>query len=615
DWRLVGAHWQRNNNIQTNVSPNDSVLSVSFVNLEENSKAPDFYTMPPGVQAPRRLDNPDPTRIVRTNEQSLSLTVKNLRYGDERLAVRYFRQIDIFFYKKLKFFIHGDGTMPDNLVLGAIPTAYAFIRFGIDSLNYYEYRVPLLRGWQDIEIDLQDLTSIKQIRDTNRIYERQVFPVRNNPLASYAIRGNPVLTRVLFFAFGIANPAERYPNELTTTMWIDELRLISPENRNDWAAVGSSELKLADFASINTSINYTRPNFHRLEERFGNRVTSSNFSITALASAEKLLPKFLQKFKIPFTYTHTEVFENPEFVANSDIQLKQAAEAAKQNALINGATESEANKIADEVILRSQTLRVMDSWAITGMRIGIPINHWIINELFNKVAVGYSYSQEFERSPLYLHRFNWNWNLTLQYANSIPELLTIKPLKSITSGFFSIYTDWKLNLLPSNISLSLNMTRRRQTEQSRFLSFPSPVIRNFSAVRNAQFSWKLSENGFLSPIIDYSVSTTSTLVPYELDEFGRQRSGSEIAKMMFLRNGRLVDLGSDNIHNQNITINVRPKFPLGKYSRYIDNTGSYQVNYNWNDPLQEDPKIRDIVKNASWNSNIRYNASLRYKNL
>jgi cell surface protein SprA len=615
EWRLVGAHWQRNNTIQSNVSPNDSVLSVSFVNVEENSKAPDYYTMPPGVQAPRRLDNPDPTRIVRMNEQSLSLAVKNLRYGEERLAVRYFRQLDIFYYKKLKFFIHGDGSMPDNLVPGAIPPAYAFIRFGIDSLNYYEYRVPLLRGWQDIEINLEDLTSIKQIRDTNRIYERQSFPVRNNPLATYVIRGNPILTRILFFGFGIANPPERYPNELTTTMWVDELRLINPENRNDWAAVASSELKLADFASINASVNYTKPNFHRLEERFGNRVSASNFSVTAIASAEKLLPKFLQKFKIPFTYTHTETFENPEFVANSDIKLREASESARQSALQGGATPDQAQRIADEVLLRSQTLRIMDSWAITGMKIGIPINHWLVNETFNKVAVGYSYSQEFERSPLYVQRFNWTWNLTLQYANSIPELITIKPLSFVKTGFFSIYSDWKLNFLPNSISLGLNMTRRRQTEQSRFLSFPSPVIRGFNAIRSGQMSWKLSENGLLSPIIDYSFSTTSTLVPYELDENGRQRTGSQIARMMFFRNGDLLSLGADNIHNQNITINVKPKFPLGKYARYLDNTGSYQVNYSWNDPLQEDPRIKNIVKNASWNSSIRYNASLRYKSL
>ncbi|MCX7879184.1 MAG: cell surface protein SprA [Ignavibacteria bacterium] len=615
EWRLVGAHWQRSNNIQSNVNPNDSVLQVAFVNLEENKYAPDFYTMPPGVQAPRRLDNPDPTRIIRMNEQSLSISVRNLRYGEERLAVRYFRNLDIFYYKKLKFFVHGDGTMPENIVPGVIPPAYAFIRFGIDSLNYYEYRVPLLRGWQDIEINLSDLTSIKQIRDSTRIYERQVFPVANNPLALYVIRGNPILTRVLFFGFGIANPNERYPNELTTTMWINELRLISPENRNDWSAIASSELKLADFATINTSFNHSRPNFHRLEERFGNRITSSNYSINTLASLEKLLPKFLQKFKIPFTFTHSEQFENPEFVANNDINLLDAADAAKRSALESGATDAEAKKIRDEVILKSQTLRIQDSWAITGMRLGLPIEHWLINETFNKVAIGYSYSQEYERSPIYVQRFNWIWNLTLQYSNSIPEILAFRPLSFVKAGFFSIYTDWKINLLPNNISLGLNMMRRRQTEQSRFLDFPSPVIRNFSAVRNAQFSWKLSENGLLSPIIDYSFSTTSTLVPFEIDEYGRQRSSSQILKMMFFRNGHLLNLGSNNIHTQTVSINFRPRPPLGKFSRYFDNTGSYQVTYSWNDPLQPDPRITNIVKSASWNSSIRYNLSLRYKNL
>lgn len=614
DWRLVGSQWQRNNNIQSNTNPNDSTLQVAFVNLEENWQAPDYYTMPPGVQAPRRLDNPDPSRIVRMNEQSLSLSVRNLRYGEERMAVRYFRQMDIFYYKKLKFFVHGDGTMPDNIVPGVIPPAYAFLRFGIDSLNYYEYRVPLLRGWQDIEINLADLTSIKQIRDSTRIYQSQIFPVPNQPLASFVIRGNPVLTKVLFFGFGISNPAERYPNELTTTMWVDELRLISPEDRNDWGAIVGSELKLADLASINANFNHTKPNFHRLEERFGNRIASSNFNITILASLEKFLPKFLQKFSLPFTYTHSETFENPEFVANSDIKLKEAAEATKQTALNNGATPQQAENIANNFIQRSQTLRVQDSWAITGAKIGLPIEHWIIKETFNKVALGYSYAQEYERSPIYVKRFNWNWNLTLQYSNSIPEILAFKPLTFFEKiPLLSVYSGMKINLLPSNFSFALNMNRRRQTEQSRFLPFPSPVIRNFTALRQGQFSWKLSENGLLSPIIDYSFSTTSSLVPYEVDEIGRQRSGSAIAQMIFFRNGVPINFGDNSQHTQNITINIRPQLPIGKITRFWENSGSYQVTYNWNNPLQPDPKITNIAKNASWNSSMRYNLSLRYK--
>jgi hypothetical protein len=72
--------------------------------------------------------------------------------------------------------------MPENMVAGAVPKAYAFMRFGTDSSNYYEYRRPLLRDWDKntIEIELSALTAIKQIRDTLNLWDRQVFPVPND---------------------------------------------------------------------------------------------------------------------------------------------------------------------------------------------------------------------------------------------------------------------------------------------------------------------------------------------------------------------------------------------------------------------------------------------------
>src|SRR5690606_3584960 len=100
-------------------------------------------------------------------------------------------------------------------VAGAKAKAYALIRFGIDSANYYEYRRPLLQGWQDIEIKLSELTAIKQIRDTSLQWSKQVFPVPNDPLATFAIKGNPILTRVQFFGIGIANPSDAF-QELST---------------------------------------------------------------------------------------------------------------------------------------------------------------------------------------------------------------------------------------------------------------------------------------------------------------------------------------------------------------------------------------------------------------
>jgi hypothetical protein len=150
DWGVVGSYWLRNHQFQPNVAQNDSVLQVAYVNLEENNAAPDFYTMPPGVQRPQQLQNPDPYQQILLNEQSLVVRARNLRYGEERFAARIFRPWDLFYYRQLAFFVHGDNTMPSTVTPGSAPPAYAFVRFGVDSANYYEYRRPLLRGWQDL---------------------------------------------------------------------------------------------------------------------------------------------------------------------------------------------------------------------------------------------------------------------------------------------------------------------------------------------------------------------------------------------------------------------------------------------------------------------------------
>ena len=39
DWKLVGSHWQRTSNVQSNVSENDSVLQVGFINVEEKQRS------------------------------------------------------------------------------------------------------------------------------------------------------------------------------------------------------------------------------------------------------------------------------------------------------------------------------------------------------------------------------------------------------------------------------------------------------------------------------------------------------------------------------------------------------------------------------------------------
>lgn len=227
DWRFVGSQWQRVNyaQVQNSAESNDTVIKVSFVNREENSGPPDYYTLPPGVQPPRNLANPDYQNDILLNEQSLAITVSNLQCGDERKATRFFfRPQDFFYYRSLKVFIKGVGgqdyVAPDSLFLTPGDTAAPqyFIRFGIDSANYYEYRAPIVRQWRNVSIPLQTLAALKAQRDSALQWQRQTYPVPGDPLARFAIQGNPLLTRVMFISIGIANPRERCPQPLSTTI-------------------------------------------------------------------------------------------------------------------------------------------------------------------------------------------------------------------------------------------------------------------------------------------------------------------------------------------------------------------------------------------------------------
>ncbi len=616
DWGVVGSYWLRNHQLQSNVPENDSVLSVTYINREENGGPPDFYDMPPGVTPPQVLNNPDPFAAQFLNEQSLVVRTTNLRYGEERMAVRVYRPWDLFYYKELAFFIHGDQTMPDRVTTGATPPAYSYIRFGVDSANYYEYRRPLLRGWQDLRIVLSDLTAIKQIRDQARYNDRQEFPVPNDPQGTYAIKGSPILTRVTYFGFGVANPSERFPNELTTTMWVDELRLVSPVNNSDWAAIGSINLKLADLADVTAAISHTNPNFHRLEERFGGRsqITSWNFGVTA--GLEKFLPKELKEVKIPISYTHSEDLENPLYQAQNDVELLRAAEASRNDTLVKGASLATADKVYNDVRTRSQKVIVRDQWGLTGVRLGIPTKLWWIDDTFNKLTFNYVYAQEFQRTQVVQNRFEWRWRFRTDYNVTIPSKYDVSPLKFLESvPGLKAYKDMKINFAPQSLTMGLNMTRARTTEQSRFLPFPSPIVREFIAEKTLAFNWRLVENGFLSPTIDYRVVSMSTLADHELDENGRQRTGGDLFSQMFFGNGKL-DFGKDNNYTQTVTINVRPRLPdiLG-INRLIETTGSYTAVYNLQDPLQPDPATRDVVRVGRVNTTTRLSPIIRWRQI
>ena len=593
EMNLVGSEW-RNIDLAIGDSTIDPKLDISFVNIEDNSRAPDFYSLPPGVRPEF-----DPINDVEKNEQSLALTVRDMQRGEERGAIRVRpRSFDVFNYQKMRFFLHGSGELDDASIPGQPAKVRAYFRFGWDSLNYYEYRVPLLEGWNPYEIDFADIAALKQDSDPNIVAES---PVPGKPGHTYAVRGNPSLTRVQFIAFGVENNA--WPGGLNTTMWVNELRAVGARGGSDWAAKVTASAKLADFGTINYNASRTNPDFHRLEERFGDRVERTNWAFNSVFQLDKFLPESFRGSSIPVSYNHTERIENPQFISESDVDVVSAAERVRGDVTL---PPDEASRQADSLVRSTETLVVQDALAFSDFRITFPGDSWLVRDVVNKFNFGFLYDQKRERSPLVEEKFEWQWDFRGAYGTRIPKNFTLKPFSSFLDSVpvLDFWSDFEINFLPTDVGVSATLHRERTTEKLRKLDSPSPVYRDFRANRRANFTWPILTGGLLNPQVDYNIDLRSSLTHMETDELGQQRSGGELADLLFFKDGKLFDFGLDNQVQQNFTFNARPRIPLiPNAERFFRPTASYRVDYNWEDLLiPAQGEGGDVTKSASFDA-------------
>lgn len=606
---LVGSRWQPLIRDTTKANP---ALAISFANYEDNSGPPDYYYSPPGVT---RARNPYITdHIVYENEQSLAIKLDSVPCLADQQAVRYEPGIDLFSYNTLGLFVHGDevnGTIKFTDTTNY--TADFFVRIGLDTLNYYEYREPLHPGWDDIRIDFAALTAIKTLRPNSAIGNVFRTAAAGHPAgSSFAVRGSPTVTRVQYFALGVQNSGKVQPCQpLTTNVWVDELRLVGTVNNNDWAATASATLQLGELGQVQVSGTQTNPDYHSMDVRFGDRVQHQTWNFAAQTAAERVL-KFYPGLSVPLVYSHAEELQTPRYQQQSDISVQGAAAQKFNDAIAQGQTAAQANTAFNNVLTVSQTLKVTNSYAIAGAKVPVPVKFWLIDETVNKLTYSFDYSIADERSPIMEHKETWQWNARIQYGVQIKPFLTLKPWSwSASVPVLGDYKDWKLNFFPTSFNAGLAFYRQHIDEKDRSVDLANPTIRTFTATRTAGFTWPLSENGLLNPTIDYNIGISSTLLPLELIDTVTERPFGDIVKMMFFHD-RVFNLGLDNSLAQTVQVNMKPKLPhLYSIDKYTDIVSTYNVTYNWGNTLTQG----DIGKNAGFNSRLTIGTTVKLKML
>jgi cell surface protein SprA len=603
DMSLVGNQWVERKK--------DSTFSVSVISIEDNPS----YESPPGVI--RERDKTRPDEEVYANEQSLALILNGVPDTETREAVKYysFRPLDLFNYRTMKMFIHGDpsfGYVDENNY-----DAEVFCRFGIDSLNYYEYRAPIHPGWDDrneMIVSFSELTSIKADRDSvNRISDPK--PVRGGPPGSvYRVLGNPSLTSVRFISIGVTNKSGRLRGDaLYGQVWANELRLISVDDSPGWAYRYDASLKMADLGTVAFNYSKVDPNFHTLEQRFGSRVTGTNWALNTSLQLDRFLPNDWGGTSLPVSYSHTEAIVRPKYLPGSDVVVSEAADRAASRMLASGATEAEAEAERGRVQTESESFRVTDTYAAPTLRLGFPSTEWFIRDTFNKLTLGINYTKSTERSPLVARSLSWQWTARIAWSLNFSPDYYFSPFKSLFDGlwFLDEYKDYKLFFTPASFSWSFTTTRQRTVSLQRALGAQELTNRNFTGSRQLGFTWKVSENGPISPAFDYGLQIESSLLSLETNQFGQQRSFSKIIDDIFFGD-KVVNFGNDTRYAQRVAMTTKPMIPnMFNIKKYLDFTFGYSVDYSWSNQLTGG----DLGKSAGFSNSISFSSNFRLKQL
>ncbi len=577
---------------------------------EENT---DGYVSPPGV---RREELQNNNTTIREDEQSLSLSVDGLRSGDARGVYKNFN-VDMRQYKNLELFLHAENFPVQNTLQDDELTA--FIRMGNDFTdNFYQIELPLklsdLRGsspdavWPEanrLNLPLSFLQEIKArvfaAGSNFDMTKLNAFDGPNN--LKVGIKGNPSFGNIRVMMVGIKNDSG---GTESGTVWFNEMRLSGLENQGGWAAVGSLDANIADFATVTTSGRLSTIGFGSIEQGPNERSKEDvkQYDFTTNVSLGQLLPKKLG-LQIPFNYSRGEELITPQFDPFfEDIEL--------QTSIDNAINSKEKKKIEN----RSTSYTKRQSFNLIGLRKERTGDKKPKMYDIENLTLSGTYNQTDHRDFEIEKAVDQNTRVGATYDFSF-QPKTITPLKKVKllgkSKYFNLLKDFNLNLLPTSIAVNSNINRQYNKQVFRDLTLTEgslgldPLYQ-----RNFLFDWQYGINYNLTKSLNFSfTSSNNRIVKNFIDE------DNEVDNTVGLWTG-FFDLGDANTHNQQLQVNYELPFNKIPVLKFLRTTYSYSGNFQWTKGSEVFNSLEGIsdLGNTIQNANVHtVNSSLDMKTL
>lgn len=611
---LVGNQWRKAQEVGNQGNTN-TIFEVSTINIEENSnRRPVPYRIPEGAI---RSVNRGQQEEVLANEQSLRLSVHDLRAGDVRLIKRgYPMGLNLTNYSNMRMFVHGEGySNRDDIEL--------VVRLGSDmDNNYYEYRQPItptdtlhnfsygsasasredqLAIWlpeeNSMNLVISALNEIKQLRnlaqaDPSQPFERSDIVRDAPPGTILAIVGEPSLNRITEIGIGIRNPYSNVAGSrqshqtagvpsLDAEVWVNELRVSGFEDASGWAANARAQIVMADFASINASFNRSTDGFGPIDSRLGDRQKFDrvSYDLSGTFNMHRFIPERFG-WSIPVTLSARQNVQTPRFLPREgDVRFEDFKRAVQAN---NDFTDQEKNQIINDKLREIQDYN--ENYSINLSNISKRYSQTKLGQLtLDNLRFSYVYNEGTQRDFRTEYNDNWNYTTGVNYQLNLRNVKTVRPFNFLREVPVLKYLDeLHFAYLPSSVTTSATLNRTYAESMTRaFESSPSL----FRQQHNFRFTNQFGINyNMLSTVsLTYNNTTNMDLALIAQDSIPdsqnfRIRNSFDVINDVFT-NDELNPRRSD--YQENWTATFRPRINKFRNLTWLNYSASYRGGFRW----------------------------------
>ena len=628
---LVRGEWRTYD--QQLSAASGGTLEASAVNLEENAeKTPVNYVLPPGIS---REQDPSQPQLVESNEQALSLVVKNLTSGEAK-AVYKNTTLDLRQYKRIQMFTHANALEQNTTNLKDRELA-VFIRLGSDyKNNYYEYEIPLTLTaprsnynrnvpadrklvWPEenmLDVALSIFTNLKKERNKAKAQGLASYMApysaydSEHPNNKLTIVGNPSLGEVKTMMIGVRNNSGDIKSG---EVWVNELRLKEHNNKGGWAANANLNIQLSDFGSVNATGRYVSEGFGGLEDGVASRSTDNygTYSVTTSLEMGKFFPD-KAKVSIPVYYSVTKEKTSPKYnPMDTDMELKDALDAA--------GSKTERDSIENIAVTKvTQT-----NFSVSNARVGIATKRHPMPYDPANFSFTYSHAHQHTTGETTVREQRDNWRGALDYSWT-PVYKSWEPFKKIKnkSKWLDILKRFGLNWLPQNLAFNTEMTHETYELQERDMESLTksqlPITFSDQFLWNREFAlrWDLTRNLHMN---FQSATHAQVDVPYpdvDTDLYADQYHAwkDSVYRSAVLNSVRT--WGTPLDYSQSFTASYKVPLNLLPVFDWVNTDASYSSNYSWERGMEDENgnsygntinTHRELTLNGSFNLVKLYN--------